>query len=267
MSNLFISTSSAPNFILKNNSASSFQKGIVKTRITTFDSPLEECPNPKTQSSVNPLTGEIIYQIRYRWEESLNDFVPVRCGNNSCRPCAHLNAKRIAGAIYVSQPSHTFTLTLVPDNSKAIGKQVQKIFEHARKEIPTLAYVWSAESNPGNTGAHVHGYVHAEKNYFSSIGTTLTNSISKVTLGNRSEVKPIPQDAGISYFDYPMKSVLDPDVFEAYLDLNSSQNRKMLIHSSQKPFWRDGVDGPTYKKRKKLEVIAKRKRQLNYRTR
>ena len=259
MTSSFISTSYSPDLILDSGTkTSTFYKGISKARITIFDTPLEDCPNPKMKKEIDFDTGEIIEEVQDRWEETLGKYIPVRCGNNSCRPCAHLNAKKIAGAIYVSEPSHTFTMTLVPDNSKAIAKQVIKVFESARKEIPTLKYVWSAETNPGDTGSHVHGFVHAEKHYFSQINKTLTSSIGKVTHGNRCEVSPVPKYAGISYYAYPMKSVLDQEQFDIALELNGPPGRRALVHASKEGFWRNGVNGPNHR-RAKLELIAKKK--------
>ena len=226
-------------------------------RLNIFNVSDISCDRPKKKRMLDPCTGEVIEEVQMRWEASRGSFLPVRCTSNSCWPCAVMNARRIAGAIQLSQPSHQFTMTSVPETSREIARQVVRVFGDARKEIPSLKYMGAAEGNPGENGVHLHGYVHASPESTSQIQTTLAQSISRITEGNKALVGPVPASASVQYFAYPMKSLATQQLFQAYLDLNGSPGRRMLVHASMKGFWRLGPGGQVYR-RAQLESLALR---------
>ena len=231
-------------------------KSVKKNRsISVFDNLELKCSRPKQETIVDRATGEVVAQVQNRWEQSKGMFIPTRCTSNSCWSCAVMNARRCAGAIQASQPSHTFSMTNLSGDRRAVANQVIRVFADARKTLPSLRYSWSAEPNPSTTGAHLHGYVHSVSNESSLIVKTLTSSMDRITLGNRGHVGPVPSRAGVTYFAYPMKSLADPDSFTAFLDLNGSPGRRSLVHASKQGFWRTGADGETCT-RNELEVLS-----------
>jgi hypothetical protein len=64
-------------------------------------------------------------------------------------------------------------------------------------------------------------------------------------------------DAG--YFQYPMKTLADPDQAAAFLELNGTPSHPQVVHASR-PFWRDGVGGPTLSLQEAKRVAYRRSR-------
>ena len=240
---------------MNTNSQSEFNYGIKKKTPSIFDHFELECSRPKQKIIVDRTTGEVVAQVQTRWEQSKGMFIPTRCTNNSCWSCAVMNARRCAGAIHASQPSHAFSMTNLSGDRRAVANQVIRVFADARKTLPSLRYSWSAEPNPSTTGSHLHGYVHSVRDESSLIMKTLTSSMDRITQGSRGHVGPVPTTAGVTYFAYPMKALANPESFTAFLDLNGSPGSRSLVHASKQGFWRTGANG-TSCTRNQLEVLS-----------
>jgi hypothetical protein len=115
--------------------------------------------------------------------------------------------------------------------------------------------VWAAEENPGLTGIHVHGYIHAGHVRLKVLEAAFERAQRRAGLGRQSKVWRLPPWANAEYFAYPMKSLADLNQVGRFLDLNRSANELRLIHSSNR-FWRYGRNGPTLASKKDAEIIS-----------
>ena len=223
-------------------------------RPSIFDKGIDTiCPTPKTKEHVDPLTGEITEEIRYYWSPWHRSWMPARCGRVSCRACSIYKARRAAGAIYLSRPTHVSTFTLVGTDRAEINKLMANLFTELRKTYPTLRYAWTAEWNPRNTGAHVHAYLHLADPDISQ--TVVDRSSSRVGAGS-VHLMAIPETTSVLYFGYIFKDLADRERRGSFLQLNGEHT---LVHSSKSGMWRDGSDGPTIRSRAQAESLALRR--------
>ena len=139
------------------------------------------------------------------------------------------------------------------DSSAEIVKNVSRVIHYARKDIPTLEDVWAAEHNPGHTGPHIHGYLHAGMNDRLIHEGAFENAVRRVGVGRHWAMDTVTHPDA-TYFAYPMKALVSEDYeAERFLELNGSPKRRQLIHASR-GFWRDGRGGPLLKNRAEAEV-------------
>lgn len=195
-----------------------------------------ECSNPKTEMSVNHLTGEISEEIRYRFDPYYEQHVPIRCMRNTCAACSIWNGRNIARAIWLSQPDYVLTLTAVGNDFRTIHRRLNKFFSKVREIYPTLEYTWQAEPNHRRTGNHVLLYLHSKD-----------PSISRAVIGKawrrHFELEKVYLYSNPSFYGYQMKSLVDPQWADEFRALNgSTPHRQHLIHASH-GFWRDGRGG------------------------
>ena len=124
-----------------------------------------------------------------------------------------------------------------------------------RQELPEFRWTWAAEPNPGKTGVHVHGYAHTGASGRVLCHVPVVRAAKSAGLGRQLELKQIEPGSDAAYFQYPMKSLADPELEDEYLALNGSSKRICLIRSSKSGFWRLGANGPTVR-RAEAEVEA-----------
>jgi hypothetical protein len=218
-----------------------------------FNVDLPLCPNPKKRAVIDDVTGEID-SVPHMWRDQAGNERVNRCSKNACAVCVVINAKRIAGAIQLAEPSWWFSLTLVGDSPSVINHRLALFVYYARKEVPSLQDAWAAEENPAWSGCHVHGYLHTagERRISDEI---FDDAVRRAGVGNHWAIDPVPNPHGVEYFGYPFKSLIAGDYMaHRFLDLNGSPNRRRLIHSSA-GFWREGAGGRTTT-RSQAEVIA-----------
>ena len=120
--------------------------------VTVFDDWDTQCPTPRMDRYLDRQTGEIIERVHVYWSHYLGKDVDAPCNRNCCRACAVRKARKVAGAIFVSKPSHVLTLTQVGTGYQDIRKRLGRFFDALRRTYPTLRYLWTAESNPAATG-------------------------------------------------------------------------------------------------------------------
>ena len=201
-------------------------------------------------------TGETIFRP-YGYNEVNGEWVSYRCERNVCEACVVINARRIAGAIHLSKPTHALSLTLVGDDYRTICKTMGYFSNCVRQTIPSFRWAWAVEMNPGETGCHVHGYFHCDAFDFGILPDVLDEARVYAGVGKEMDFNRIDDNADPTYFGYPMKSLVDPDLRETFLNLNGLPTRRFLIHSSQSGFWREGAGGRILR-REEAEIIAHR---------
>jgi hypothetical protein len=152
-----------------------------------------------------------------------------------------MNARRIAGAIWLAQPSHVLTLTQVGNSYEDIRKRMAKFFESLRKTYPTLRYTWQVEENPKATGNHALCFLHLADATISK--AIIEKATSRVGLGPHFKLSRVPINASATFFGYQFKDLLDPEGSQRYLSLNGTPERQLLVHSSATGFWRDPGTG------------------------
>jgi len=209
-----------------------------------------ECSRPRTKKQVNPKTGEITYVVVDRFSRELGGCIPVRCRNNDCYACAIWNARRIAGALWLTQPEWAITLTLVGETFFDIYSNVKQFTKSVRTTVPEFQYAWMAEPNPGKTGHHVLVYAH-------TLGSKKANlsEVVQSAWSCRNEVKRIDHSQKITYFGYQLKMLASPDMATEFLKCNGRPPKQNLIHASNR-FWRDGAAGEPINRRR-AETIAR----------
>ena len=220
-----------------------------------FDRDIDtSCPNPRMDVYVDGETGEIIERPHTYWNRYLGRHLEAPCERNSCPACAVRNARRIAGAIYVSQPTHVLPLTQVGDAYPVVRKRLTNFFTEVRRTYPSVMYTWQVEANPAGTGAHALSYLHLEDESLSVL--VLDRARARVGFGPVFEVERIPQAASVIYFGYQMKDLLS-ERRDSFLDLNGTPSRLFLVHASR-GFYRDGMTGKKLS-RSQAESLALRR--------
>lgn len=201
------------------------------------------CSTPKSYEEVDLRTGEIITKLYTYIHPATGLIKPVPCGNKTCKVCGIVEARKLAGAIALAQPTHQFCVTRIGVTSKEINKRLSKFSEIIRGFYPTFGWVWSAEQNPGGTGAHAHGYYHLGDDPREVSPVIWARACAKAGIGSESLVDAVPYRARATHFSYPMKSLVDDDLRGGFLDLNGSSSCRKLIHASRSGFFRDGKGG------------------------
>jgi len=209
-----------------------------------------ECSRPRTKKQVNPKTGEITYVVVWRFSRELGGWIPVRCRNNSCYACAIWNARRIAGALWLTQPEWAITLTLVGETFFEIYSNVKQFTKSVRTTVPEFQYAWMAEPNPGKTGHHVLVYAH-------TLGSSRADlsKVVKSAWSYRHQVKRFDHSQKMTFFGYQLKMLARPDTATEFLKCNGRPPKQNLIHASH-GFWRDGAAGEPINRRR-AETIAR----------
>ena len=208
------------------------------------------CPTPKTKKTVDPSTGEVTEEDLFFRDRRTGRLWPTRCGRNNCSACAISNARRTAGAIALSSPTHTLTLTQAGDTCEAISKAMGKFTRTLRRNVEGVAFVWSAEANPSGTGSHVHAYLHTGSTTSIITHDAVNFARDNAGFGSRFDLEYISPPATTTYCAYPMKSLTSPTLRQPFLDLNGPEGRRTIVHSSRgsNGFWRDGPQGRPIKK-------------------
>jgi len=222
------------------------------------------CPNPKHHSGVDEVTGEII-KIPNHWEDIDGVTHIDGCGYNRCLPCAHMNARKIARAVFLAEPTHWFSLTQVGFDVDEINRQMSLWTYNVRLDIPGFKCAWAAEPNPAGTGNHTHGYLHTGKDVVkrTKLLSTAEKAARRVGVGSELRMEPIPKDVNTAFFGYPMKMLSDPRLAQTFLDLNGRGTSRLLIHASRSGFWRDGRRGRQFKNRQEAEKVVLRRRHVS----
>ena len=211
-----------------------------------------KCPTPRTNTYVDPSTGEITEEVKYHFHPYLRDWVPVRCNRARCPACGILMARGIALAIWLSQPYYVITLTLVGNEREVIRRRINKFVAAMRKLDPNLQYAWIVEPNPEGTGNHALLYVHVADG-------RLGKSVIERSWKSRVDFKRIQPNSRLTYFGYEWKCLLDPDLREVFLALNGDPTKQFLVHSSR-GFWRDGRGGRVMKREDATALALKQRR-------
>ena len=217
-----------------------------------FDQDLDlECPNPRTSTRVDFATGELIEVPKHRFDTYTNKWIPVRCNRMDCSACCIINARKIARAIWLSQPDYVLTLTLVGDMAEKIWQRIDKFAAAMRKMYPTFEYTCQIEPNPGGTGNHAILYIHvADK--------SITKEAVAKVWKTRFELKRVFPHPTFSYFGYQMKCLLDPEQQRVFFALNGTPGKQYLVHASRR-FWRDGRGGPGLSREKAAQLAHSRR--------
>jgi len=224
-----------------------------KSKPSIFERELRDqlkCGNPRTVRRVDDYTGEIAEWTRLRYDGRLKRRVEVRCRANRCWACAIWNARRSAGAIWISQPDFVITLTLAGDDYETICGRVTRFINKVKLSHPTFQYAWICEPNADGTECHVHLYAHTEDG-------RLRKQVAERAWPSRIDVRRVPTGAPVTYFGYPFKNLTDPSRAPIFLALNGVPSRQALVHAGH-GFWRDGRGGQRLTKRD-AEKVALRK--------
>lgn len=209
-----------------------------------------ECPTPRTITYWNSHCKRIVTETDLRFSEYRNDWVPVRCNRNGCPACGILNARRIAWALWLSQPDYALTLTSVGNTKNTWRKRINKFVAALREIYPTLEYTCQIEPNPGGTGNHAHLYIHVDDR-------SVKASVIEMKWKHRIDLTRLRPDTTVRYFGYPMKCLCDPDSRDAFLALNGVPGKQSLVYASP-GFWRDGRGGPTMTRDKAARLARRR---------
>jgi hypothetical protein len=212
--------------------------GSLDREYSIWDDDLDlECPTPRTETYWNSYYQMEVTEVRTYHDRYKQSWLPVRCNRNGCPACGILNARRIAWAIWLSQPDYALTLTLVGPTKEIAIRRINKFVAALREIYPTLEYTCQIEPNPGDTGNHAHLYIHvADRN--------LRRSIIKGRWKHLAYLTRLQPGTTVRYLGYPMKDLADPHHRDAYLVLNGVGRKQSLVHASP-GFWRDGRGGPT----------------------
>jgi hypothetical protein len=224
--------------------------------LSIFNPCLPPCPFPRTHEETDLITGEIIEVPDLGVDGS-----PLRCGRNVCPHCAVINARRIAYAIELAEPTHSFSITLVGSHYAVIKKKMDHLIRHLRKLMPAFHWVWAVEENPNRKGCHIHGYCYLATGRRMANRTAWADAL--IQSGFCLRGGQIPQwtldelefVATADYLQYPMKSLIDSRLFGRFLYLNGPEHRRQLIHASRH-FWRDRVNGRVIPTRAEAERIS-----------
>ncbi len=206
--------------------------------VTVFDPWDTQCPSPKTDRYLDTETGEIVETPHTFFSLYRDEHVEAPCNRNSCPACGVRKARKIAGAIYVSRPSHVLSPTLVGRDYQDIRKRLGRFFDALRKTYPTLAYLWTAEPNREDTGNHAHAYVHLGDERISQV--VVDRAASRTGIGS-VDITPVPLAARATYLGYGMKNLLT-ERRDDFLRLNGTPGRQFIVHHSR-GFFRDGRTG------------------------
>jgi hypothetical protein len=203
-----------------------------------------ECPHPKGGELVDYSPGEIVWYPSPGQDSATGEWLKYRCEKNTCIYCALVNAGRIAGAILLAEPTQEFTLTQVGDDPAAIKARVARWLRILRKHHPVVEVAWAAELNPERTLFHVHGFLHTGRTDAVVSKEHMAEAVQKADVGWRFSIGQVPRHRRklVSHYQYPMKTLADPELRSIFLDLNRSPERLRLIQSSNS-FWRDGRNG------------------------
>ena len=222
-----------------------------------FDLSVPPCPNPKGRWNVDVDTGEATFEPFIRWLRDSGEILTWRCSRNSCPSCVITNARRIAGAIRLSEPTHAVALTQVGNDRDTIRERVARFSASMRRTLPEFRWVWAAEPNPRGTGTHIHGFAHTGTSGSEIEDLSVAKAARSSCVGSVLHVRDIKPNSNAQYFAYPMKSLADPKLQGAFLGLNGTPERIYLIRASKTGFWRIGEDGPSVT-RTKAQVEAYR---------
>jgi hypothetical protein len=223
------------------------------------------CPNPRTHREHDRITGE--------WVDVLSvdrNGQPLRCARNACPSCVVINARKAAHAIALSEPSHSLFISLVGADYNEIKKKMGRLIEYVHLTETSFQWVWMVEANPGGTGNHVHGFCHASKGHKMVSRPAIINALFRAGFRLPSGELPkwtlrnLSAESCAEYLQYPMKSLIDPELAGPFLELNSTKKRHQFIHASNR-FWRDGANGPTLKTRPEAESLSYRRAQVRAR--
>lgn len=232
--------------------------------LTIFDPALPPCPTPRTHEEVVPMTGEIV-----KVPNRCRDDRPLRCGSNACPTCVVINAQRFTYAIMLSQPTHSFSITLVGADYTEISFRMSALLKILRRIDPSFQWVWAVEENPEHTGLHIHGFCYVDLGHRMIYRRTVIEALieagfclddGRVPLWALEKLMP-PLSA--EYIQYPMKTLIDPALAPRFLELNGTAKRRQLIHPSR-GFWRDGAWGRKLTLREAKRISYQRSRSSNH---
>ncbi len=222
--------------------------------LKAFWDDLPPCADPRVHYSTDSATGEMI-AVPNRWPDKHGEIHIDGCGRNSCPVCVVMNARRIAHAVCLAEPTYSFGLTQVGNDAADIKSRITDWEKRVRKEIPGFSCVWAAEPNPEGTGNHAHGHAHLGASDRVNPRKIMSASLQPSGLGRQWKLQRPPVDAGAQWFSYPMKGLADPELAPLILELNGRPDRHQLIHASRKGFWRDGASGPVLSNRREAESL------------
>jgi len=205
-----------------------FQRGVQETKPSIFDKHDLTCQTPNRFSKVNSRTGGILF-TPYCWP---NTDTPRPCNSFSCEQCAIRRGRRIAGAIALARPDQAVGLSLLGPTRNKISQQMAVFLKWVRKPYPDLQLAWAAESNPNETGMHVHGYSHTGKNESIIPDWVFEEASVKAGIGPRVGTDEVWPDSPARYTAYGMKSLTDPAMRLRFLDFNGSPKRRSLIQAT-----------------------------------
>jgi hypothetical protein len=143
----------------------------------------------------------------------------------------------------LAQPGFTFTITMLGNTPYQDIMLKMRTFAYFLRQIdPAARIAWAAEVNRRGTVVHVHGFLHGGQKQRDSYDDAVKRARKRAGLRGRSLVKRIPREAAVRYFDYPFRSLGNPDLADRFLELNGTSKRRQLVHCSV-GFWRDGSNG------------------------
>jgi hypothetical protein len=206
--------------------------------LTIFTPRVLQCPTPRVHTWVDVRTGEMCTEVKhYRY---LGKWLPAPCRSNLCEPCSIRNARKIAGAIKLAEPSHTLGITQCGDKRK-----VSRFFADLAKTYPSLRYAYAIEEHPGGAGLHAHAFVHLDD---SSVSQAVIDRSARRTGIGTVHLGTVEPGSRAVFFGYPFKDLADPGKRESFIAANGSGSpggRTYLVHSSKSGFWRNGKGGKT----------------------
>ena len=219
-----------------------FQRGIPEAPLSIFKGRLGLCPQMVIRYA-DPATGEII--------------TSYPCGATTCPRCVIRKARLIAKAIWASQPTHSFLITLVGVSIEQINANMTKFWKILRRLCPTLQYTFSIEEYSSGSGYHIHGYLYADGDGIAAAMEQFNASSQKAGMGMAS-VRALPSRTNPSYFGYPFKTLVDPPAREHYIDINRTLGGKIKLVKASPDFWRDGAGGERMTRAALESLVEKR---------
>ena len=190
--------------------------------------------------SIWNLVDELCPELKIITHWRTGEIIAVhRCRRITCRPCAIFNARRAAGALWLSRPSLVFGISRAGRTAEEINTKMRRFEKLMKLYDLGCKFFWVVEPDLNGDGfAHIHGYMRFTRSRAfpaevikeaarqAEMGRTYVKKISR-----RNRDKP-------SYFGYYFKGLSDPDLYEEFLELNRSARGPQLGHTTR-GFWRD----------------------------
>lgn len=180
------------------------------------------CPRKLGLTLYAPITGELL---------------PVRCGLNTCAPCASNKAYGIGLAIALAKPQRFLTLTQVGSVPQEIRLNMRQLKHSLKSSGYNFDWAWHCEPNPAGTGNHAHA---SQRGDFIP-QRVLSEHAFKVGMGKVVDIRaytapdgPLGYGMKLVGMPYGMKTLEDLQGHRAYLEVNGGR----LVHTSR-GFWLD----------------------------